>query len=77
MANPLDRPEFTHLLFHPRRDYQIDFSTDRVRLIDIFIDGPVKVCGRLYPSEGKNRPKLLFFHGNGEIAADYDDVASF
>jgi alpha-beta hydrolase superfamily lysophospholipase len=75
MADPLDQPEFTRLLFHPLRDYRIGFSTARVRLIDIPIDGLVKVCGRLYPGAGEGRPKLLVFHGNGEIAADYDEIA--
>jgi alpha-beta hydrolase superfamily lysophospholipase len=33
------------------------------------------VGGRLYPAGG-DAPALLYFHGNGEIAADYDDIAS-
>ena len=29
---------------------------------------------RFYASE-RSRPTLLYFHGNGEIASDHDDIA--
>ena len=35
----------------------------------------IKVGGRLYPTNGPTAPAILFFHGNGEIAADYDYIA--
>lgn len=34
----------------------------------------VTLGGRLYPA-GHQSPAIFFFHGNGEIAADYDDIA--
>jgi hypothetical protein len=34
----------------------------------------VTVGGRLFPAS-PNAPLLVFFHGNGEIAADYDELA--
>lgn len=34
------------------------------------------VGGRLYPAD-VHAPAILLFHGNGEIAADYDDIAPF
>jgi hypothetical protein len=38
------------------------------------VEPGVLLGGRLYPAEPE-APVLLFFHGNGEIAADYDDIA--
>ncbi len=35
-----------------------------------------KICGYLHPNHSA-RTLMLFFHGNGEIAADYDDLAEF
>jgi fermentation-respiration switch protein FrsA (DUF1100 family) len=75
MAKILDRPEVTRLLFHPRRDYLISFSTVENRLIDIPVEPGITLGGRLYPAQ-RESPLLIIFHGNGEIAADYDDIAS-
>jgi pimeloyl-ACP methyl ester carboxylesterase len=59
-------------LFHPRKE-QIQALPQGS--IDFFI--PVeegeKLGARFYPSEPKE-PHLLFFHGNGEIASDYDTI---
>ena len=38
--------------------------------------GTVQICGYLHPDPSA-RALMLFFHGNGEIAADYDDLAEF
>ncbi|MDW7711314.1 MAG: alpha/beta hydrolase [Deferrisomatales bacterium] len=67
----LDRPEILARLFHPRRDARpppqgaLDLSIP-------LADGEV-LGARFHPSV-PDRPSLLFFHGNGEVAADYDDV---
>jgi alpha-beta hydrolase superfamily lysophospholipase len=68
----LDRPEITRLLFYPRpdlEDWKPPHAIDRLAQTD---DG-VSVGVRLYPVEA-DKPVILFFHGNGEIASDYDDV---
>jgi alpha-beta hydrolase superfamily lysophospholipase len=39
------------------------------------VEPGVTVGGRLYPA-APEAPVVLYFHGNGEIAADYDDIAS-
>lgn len=70
----LDRPEVRMLLFHPRHE---DFrAVPKDNVIDILI--PVEdnvIIGATFHSAGKTNPTILFFHGNGEIAADYDDLA--
>ncbi len=40
------------------------------------VDKDIAVGCRLYDSE-EGRPWILLFHGNGEIAADYDQIAPF
>jgi hypothetical protein len=71
-VSALDRPEVLQYLFHPRKE-QIQVLPQGS--IDFFI--PVeegeKLGARFYPSEPKE-PHLLFFHGNGEIASDYDTI---
>ena len=70
----LDRPEVLNCLFHPRRE---DPTAAAIRgAIDLMIpvaDG-VGVGARFHPA-AIGAPTVLFFHGNGEIAADYDDIA--
>jgi alpha-beta hydrolase superfamily lysophospholipase len=39
------------------------------------VEKDVTVGGRFHES-GKEVPTILFFHGNGEIAADYDDIGA-
>lgn len=66
----MDRPEVQRILFHPR-------TAERTLLpagaedIDIEVE-PGVVIGCRFFSAGKDKPTILFFHGNGEIVADYD-----
>ncbi len=71
-ASLLDRPEITALLFHPRKD-PLDRLPPGTSEIFTPVDEGVTVNTRLYPGEAGS-PHILFFHGNGEIAADYDDI---
>jgi len=76
MANysALDCPEILSFLFHPRPD--IGFSENHSNLQDFLInvEDNISVHARLYPAD-LNAPTILFFHGNGEIVADYEDMA--
>jgi len=38
------------------------------------VEGEATIGSRFYPA-GKDEPVILFFHGNGEIASDYDELA--
>jgi pimeloyl-ACP methyl ester carboxylesterase len=74
MLHPvLDRPEILWVLFHPRRDYGV-VPPAGVYLVAVDVEPGVAVGGRLYPA-ADNSPAILYFHGNGEIAADYDGIA--
>ncbi|MBU3917205.1 alpha/beta hydrolase [bacterium] len=69
-----DRPEITNFLFHPRAEYGEGISEEGFEEIMIPVEKDVEIGARFYGSE-KNSPVLLFFHGNGEIVADYHDIS--
>ncbi len=67
-----DKPEICRRLFFPRQESDLRRGGDAGRII-IPVDDHVALGG-LFHESGKGAPTILFFHGNGEIAADYDDV---
>lgn len=73
-ACPFDRHDVLDLLFHPRPGLPVPEESDRC--FDLFIpahDGE-RLAVRCHLT-GEALPTLLFFHGNGEVASDYDDFA--
>lgn len=71
-AEILDRPEVLNRLLFPHHKNAPDLPDAVNCFIGIAEDTGV-VC-RFFPA-GKDGPNILFFHGNGETAADYDAVA--
>lgn len=68
----MDRQEITRMLFHP---VQVPRNTPPAGAVDIDVpvaEGVTIAC-RLY-GHATSSPTLIFFHGNGEIIPDYDDV---
>jgi len=73
MTHPIfDRPEVLRVLFHPRRDNSM--TPKGVHSVAVEVEPGVSVRGRLYPA-APDSPAILYYHGNGEIAADYDNIA--
>jgi len=68
----LDRQRLTFGLFYPRRDSSDPPPGATDHRVDVGEE--VRVACRFYPLE-PSRPAILFFHGNGEIASDYDAIA--
>lgn len=69
-----DHPEILYRLFYPRREIAGD--SERPPIVNRFVevgDG-VSICCRFYPAR-IDGPNILYFHGNGETAPDYDYVA--
>jgi len=68
----LDRRGLVQGLFYPRRDMSgpppgaLDYSVD--------VGDDAQVACRFFAAD-PSYPTLLFFHGNGEIAGDYDMIA--
>jgi alpha-beta hydrolase superfamily lysophospholipase len=73
----IDNPLITSILFHPRQ-----VPPGYSMFADAYaVDGTIASDGegigyRLFPCEDA-KALLLFFHGNAEIAADYDPIAAF
>lgn len=68
----LDTPVLLRNLFYPRRDsYQgPEGCFDHL----VSVASEVAVHCRYYPVE-QGAPWILYFHGNGEVVCDYDDLA--
>lgn len=73
----LDADGISQVLFYPRseRGYPDHGGYERLQ---IPLEGGAALGGRFHGAgagAGQNAPGILFFHGNGEIVADYDDIA--
>ena len=66
----MDLNIISSFLFHPRKSYQDMDEKD----IQINVEDNVQVGARLHLIN-QSAPTILFFHGNGEIATEYDDIA--
>ena len=69
----LDRPEVLMYLFHPRPEWGADASSASATDISIPVENGVAIGARFHMAR-KESPNILFFHGNGEIVSDYDDL---
>lgn len=70
---PFDQPIINDLIFHPRPDFSP--SPPAGAEDHLFpVEPDLSLGVRFYLSDPTG-PHLLFFHGNGEIAADYDASA--
>lgn len=77
MPHPMDDLEILHNLFHVRKTQPHTHpDKDNVRDGHIKVDDDVQLGYRLY-LHTSIAPILLYFHGNGEIASDYEGIASF
>lgn len=70
----LDNPLILSFLFHPRPAQPCTSCLDNIIDGTIEVEQDVALGYRLYAHE-PGAPIILFFHGNGEVAADYDDIA--
>ena len=70
--SPLDRPQIRSVMFYPRPDQSPAPAGGQ----DLFVpaaDG-AKLHARIYPGS-ESLPTIVFFHGNGEVVADYDEIS--
>lgn len=71
----LDRSEVIHSLFYPRPETPASVLAGPSGSVLIPVEEGIAVGARFHLS-GATAPSILFFHGNGEIVADYDDIAT-
>ncbi len=68
----LDRSDLISYLFYPRRDV----TPCPEGAFDLLVptEDEISLSCRFYSANGQ-WPWLLYFHGNGEVASDYDEIA--
>jgi len=69
----LDVPEVLLRLFHPRPEGTVLSQPTAAQEVLIPVAPGVDIGGRFYAA-GASEPTLLYFHGNGEIVADYEEL---
>jgi pimeloyl-ACP methyl ester carboxylesterase len=71
----LDHPDLVRFVFYPRRHQGDLRENNDTYSLSISIDKGINIVGRFYRTiEYQFAPTILFFHGNGEIATDYDFI---
>lgn len=69
----LDQPEILMFLFHPRQEVGLYDNNSSAEDMMIPVESDVEIGARFHMAK-KSYHNVLFFHGNGEIVADYDDL---
>ncbi|TYT73392.1 alpha/beta hydrolase [Desulfobotulus mexicanus] len=72
----LNHPAVQRVLFHPRADHT-PAPLPPASLKDIHTPEGIRLSGEYHSCGKTEAPLLLFFHGNGEIASEYRDLAPF
>ncbi|MBN1255600.1 MAG: alpha/beta hydrolase [Deltaproteobacteria bacterium] len=67
-----DRPEISQVIFYPRSDSP---PQDDSTLYPVEVEEAISVVCRFYPAHN-SIATILYFHGNGETAGDYDLISS-
>jgi pimeloyl-ACP methyl ester carboxylesterase len=70
----LDRPEVLGCVFHPRQEWGTGAAATAGRDVLVPVGGEAEIGGRFHMVQ-RTAANILFFHGNGEIVADYDEIA--
>ncbi|MHA2225961.1 MAG: alpha/beta hydrolase [Candidatus Hodarchaeales archaeon] len=72
----LDRPEIVMRTFFPRRHQGSSRENENVYSLSFEVDDDIHIVGRFHRTDNyANAPTIMFFHGNGETAFDYDFIA--
>jgi pimeloyl-ACP methyl ester carboxylesterase len=69
----LDRPQIRSFMFYPRPDRSS--PPPGARDLSIPAGEDVRLHARIYAGSA-DLPTVVFFHGNGEVVADYDDIST-
>jgi pimeloyl-ACP methyl ester carboxylesterase len=70
----IDQPAILKYIFYPRKD----FTSCPRNAFDLFVavEDRVSISCRFYMGHHE-WPWILFFHGNGEVVSDYDEISPF
>ncbi len=69
----LDHPSLLNFIFYPRRELFPATDSERVKSIALPVEEGISISCHFFIGN-KSDPNILFFHGNGEVAAEYLDI---
>ena len=69
-----DHPQVLQVMFYPRRDLQDTPSAPNASVHSIEVEEGISIGCKFYWVD-TDSANILYFHGNGEIASDYDPIA--
>ena len=69
----MDREEILNFVFHPRKEFLTSSKALEATNIMVPVSDGIAVHGMWFFKD-KLTPTILFFHGNGEIVSDYEDI---
>jgi alpha-beta hydrolase superfamily lysophospholipase len=72
----LDQPGVLQTIFHPRQETPPAPPPHNAVDVDIAVDEGIQVHARFHLASNED-PNILFFHGNGEIVSDYDEIGPY
>ena len=70
----LDQPFLQSIIFYPRQDHTP--CPENAFDLPIWVADGVSISCRFYTGRDE-WPWVLFFHGNGEVVSDYDEISPF
>jgi alpha-beta hydrolase superfamily lysophospholipase len=69
-----DQPQVLQVMFYPRRDSGGTPSASNASVHSIEVEEGISIGSKFYWVD-TDSANILYFHGNGEIASDYDPIA--
>lgn len=72
----IDNPAISNVVFYPRKTPIPSTSDPNIKILKFQIGKNIIIGGFFYLNN-QNFPTILLFHGNGEIAADYQYFVNF
>ncbi|MBI3743257.1 MAG: alpha/beta hydrolase [Chloroflexi bacterium] len=71
-----DAPEISMMMFYPQHVWSPPSPGAVDHLVPSSTLG-VSLSARFFPLDDKRAPAILYFHGNGEVACEYDQIAPY
>ncbi|MFW9878269.1 MAG: alpha/beta hydrolase [Candidatus Thorarchaeota archaeon] len=72
----IDNPVVSQQVFYPRKMSKPNITDPQIKVLQLIISKKITIGGFFYLND-ENFPTILLFHGNGEIAADYQYFLDF
>jgi pimeloyl-ACP methyl ester carboxylesterase len=70
----IDNPGISNIVFYPRKTKIPEILDPTVHVLNFQIYDPISIGGFFFGTKKEN-PTILLFHGNGEIASDYQSIS--